>query len=184
MNIFTADHVHLLPGFPREDNNLLRVVFYVLLPSVIPGGGVIPVATLLQVVNNSKSDLEALFGVRIVEIKLGVVPTTLTPSTQNSTSATTQAPTQSSTVGTIGEDSSDDWKWIVIGVVIGVVVIICVVIVVYVVIKKKKQGKVGITSGGPEMPNNAGENDENANRGNENHEMVIRHGALPGEPLV
>lgn len=34
------------------------------------------------------------------------------------------------------------------------------------------------------MPNNAGENDENPNRGNENHEMVIRHGALPGEPLV
>ena len=133
LGIFTADHVHLLPGFPREENNFLRVVFYVLLPSVIQGGGVIPVATLLQVVNNSKSDLEALFGVSIAEIKLGVMTTTPPPSTQNNTSATTQGPTQSSTVGTVGEDSNDDWKWIVIGVVIGVVVIVCVIIVVCVV---------------------------------------------------
>ena len=130
MGIFTADNVHLLPGFPVQDNSFLRVAFYVLLPSFIQGGAVIPVATLLQVVNNSKSELEAVFGVPIAQIKLGYVatipPTNQTSNVTTTASTTTQAPTITTT-----EKASDDWKWIVIGVVVGVVVIVIIIVTVY-----------------------------------------------------
>ena len=128
MGIFTADNVHLLPGFPVQDNSFLRVAFYVLLPSFVQGGGVIPAATLLQVVNDSKSDLEAVFGVPIGEIKLGYVATNppTNPTNQSTTPVTTTSPTVATT-----DKTNDEWKWIVIGVVVGAVVIAVIAVVVY-----------------------------------------------------
>ena len=111
-----------------EQNSSLRVAFYILLPSFLQSSGVIPADALAQVVNNTKSELQAVFGKPISEIKLTYVPTTAAPPTNMTTSinvTTTQLPATISTT-----EKSDDWKWIVIGVVVGVVVIVIIVIIV------------------------------------------------------
>ena len=113
-----------------EQNSSLRVAFYILLPSFLQSSGVIPANALAQVVNNAKSDLQAVFRVPISEIKLIYVPTTAAPPTNMTTSinmTTTQTPTIATT------EKSDDWKWIVIGVVVGVVVIVIIIIIVILV---------------------------------------------------
>jgi len=182
LGIFTADNVHLLPGFPVQDNSFLRVAFYVLLPSFVQGGGVIPAATLLQVVNDSKSDLEAVFGVPIGEIKLGYVATNppTNPTNQSTTPVTTTSPTVATT-----DKTNDEWKWIVIGVVVGAVVIAVIAVVVYFVLKKRKESKVGIISGEQGHEHSSSARDENENRRQgERHEMVTYHGTLPNESVV
>lgn len=122
----------MLPGFPVEENSFLKVAFYILLPSFLQSSGVIPAAALAQVVNNAKSELQTVFGVPISEIKLTYVPTTTGPPA-NVTNVTTssQPTTQTPTINTT--EKSDDWKWIVIGVVVGVVVIVIIIVVVVLV---------------------------------------------------
>ena len=136
--IITADNVHLLPGFPVEENSALRVAFYILLPSFLQSSGVIPAAALQQVVNDSKSDLETALGATISDIKLTHVATTVTapPVPTNATNVTTSAQPQTSSqpaTVTTTEKTDDDWKWIVIGVVVGLVVIVIIILVVYLV---------------------------------------------------
>ena len=136
--LITADNVHLLPGFPVEENSALRVAFYILLPSFLQSSGVIPAAALEQVVNDAKSDLQTALGFNISEIKLTHVATTVTatPVPTNATNVTIpQQPqtTVSATTVTTTEKTDDDWKWIVIGVVVGVVVIVIIIVVVYLV---------------------------------------------------
>lgn len=120
--------MNLLPGFPIEENNVLRVAFYILLPSGIAGGAVIPVDALLQAVNSSKSELEAALGVVIAEIKKGLEPTNPpTSPTSNATTITSspsssEAVTQSATIK-VAEEANDDWKYIVVGVVVGALII-------------------------------------------------------------
>ena len=136
--IITADNVHLLPGFPLEENSSLRIAFYILLPSFLQNSGVIPASALAQVVNNAKSDLQTVFGVPISDIKLTYVPTTTAAPTNASVTnvtnvtnvTTTSQPTtdQAPTVATT--EKSDDWKWITIGVVVGVVVVVIIIIIV------------------------------------------------------
>ena len=118
-----------------EENSTLRVVFYILLPSFLQSSGIIPAAALAQVVNNAKSDLQAVLGYNISEIKLTHVATTVTapPVPTNATNVTTSD--QPQTTGpaatvTTTEKTDDDWKWIVIGVVVGVAVIVLIIVVV------------------------------------------------------
>ena len=128
--------MNLLPGFPIEENNVLRVAFYILLPSGIAGGAVIPVDALLQAVNSSKSELEATLGVVIAEIKKGPEPTNPpTSPTSNATTITSspsssEAVTQSATIKVaesatikVAEEANDDWKYIVVGVIVGALII-------------------------------------------------------------
>ena len=112
-----------------QDNNDLRISFYVLLPSNIQGGAVISAATLLQVVNISKSKLEALLGAPINEIKLGYVATSTTP-TGNATTPSVTQPSQTIPAPTDKEENDNDWKWIVIGVVLGALVIVIITVIV------------------------------------------------------
>lgn len=121
-----------------EQNSGLRVVFYILLPSFFGGSGVIPAAALEQVVNDVKSDLEAVLGFPISEIELTHVSTTATatpvPTNATTTNVTTSAQTTSpAATVTTTEKSNDDWKWIVIGVVVGAVIIAIIIVVVYLV---------------------------------------------------
>lgn len=105
-----------------------------LLPSFLQSSGVIPAAALAQVVNNAKSDLQTVFGVPISEIKLTHEPTTTSPPANVTNVTTTLQPTQPTQPPTIATtEKSDDWKWIVIGVVVGVVVIVIIIVVVVVV---------------------------------------------------
>ena len=119
-----------------EENSALRVAFYILLPSFFQSSGIIPAAALEQVVKDVKSDLQAVLGFNISEIKLTHVPTTATaaPVPTNATNVTTSAEPQTTTPATTvttTEKTNDDWKWIVIGVVVGVVVIVIIILVVY-----------------------------------------------------
>ena len=135
--------MNLLPGFPIEENGGLRVAFYILLPSGFTGGGVIPVDALLQAVNSSKSELEAVLGVKIAEIKKGLEPTDTPTYTTSNATTVTLSPTSSGSVPStgpsvastgpteIGEEANDDWKYIVVGVVVGVVIIVILAGVIY-----------------------------------------------------
>ena len=139
LNIFTADHVNLVPGFPIQENDGLRVAFYIRLPSVIARDGVIPVDALLQAVNRSKSELEAALGVKISEIKKGLEPTNTptypTSNANNATTVTSSTTSRGSVPSTgpteIGEEANDDWKYIVVGVVVGAVIIFILGGVIY-----------------------------------------------------
>ena len=138
LGIFTADNVHLLPGFPVQDNSSLRIAFYVLLPSNIQGGAVIPAAILLQVVNTSQSALEAVFGSAISGLKLNYVSTRPAPNATNMTTPLTTPLTTPSTTQELQttnlsptDASSDDWKWIVIGVIFGALFIVIIAIIIY-----------------------------------------------------
>jgi len=176
--IITADNVHLLPGYPLEENSALRLAFYILLPSFLQSSGIIPAAVLAQVVNDVKSDLETVLGYTISEIKLTHEPTTTTapPAPTNATNVTTSEQPQTtgpaSTVTTT-EKTDDDWKWIVIGVVVGVVVIVIIILVVYLVIRRKNSSKVGIIRGDRESGQHS--RDENGNPGGEGHLMATFH---------
>ena len=121
-----------------EENSALRVAFYILLPSFFTSSGIIPAAALAQVVNDAKSDLQTVLGFNISEVKVTHVATTVTatPTPTNATNVTTSQQTQTTvpaTTITTTEKTSDDWKWIVIGVVVGVVVIVIIVVIVYLV---------------------------------------------------
>ena len=121
-----------------EENSVLRVAFYILLPSFLQSSGIIPADALERVVNDAKSDLQTVLGFTISEVKLTHVATTVTatPVPTNATNVTSsqqpQTTVPATTVSTT-EKTNDDWKWIVIGVVVGVVVIVIIVIVVYIV---------------------------------------------------
>lgn len=173
--LITADNVHLLPGFPVEENSALRVAFYILLPSFFTSSGIIPAAALAQVVNDAKSDLQTVLGFAISEVKLTHVATTVTatPVPTNATNVTTtEQTTVPATTVTTTEKTSDDWKWIVIGVVVGVVVIVIIVVIVYLVIRKKST-KVGTISSDRESGQNL--TDENDNRGDRGQAMATFH---------
>ncbi|XP_078352119.1 mucin-like protein [Oculina patagonica] len=163
--IIIADNVHLLPGFPVEENSFLRVAFYILLPSFLQSSGVIPAAALVHVVNNAKSELQTVFGVPISEITKTYVPTTTGPPANATNVTTSQPTTQPATISTT-ETESDDWKWIVIGVVVGVVVIVIIIVVVVLVIRRKRSSK--------RLSSSPDEND-NARGQGEWHEMATYH---------
>ncbi|XP_078349351.1 mucin-like protein [Oculina patagonica] len=171
--IITADNVHLLPGFPVEENSFLRVAFYILLPSFLQSSGVIPAAALVQVVNNAKSELQTVFGVPISEITKTYVPTTTGPPANATNVTTSQPTTQPATISTT--EKSDDWKWIVIGVVVGVVVIVIIIVVVVLVIRRKRSSKVGIISGDGEAGQSSPDENDNARGQGERHEMATYH---------
>lgn len=126
--------MNLVPGFPKQENDGLRVAFYIRLPSEI--AGVIPVDALLQAVNRSKSELEAALGVKIGEIKKGSEPTkTPTYPASNATTVTSSTTSRGSVPSTgpteIGEEANDEWKYIVVGVVVGAVIIFILGGVIY-----------------------------------------------------
>ena len=94
------------------------MAFYVQQPLglFIGNVSVLPRGTLVAIVIAYKPQLEAAIGANISDVEAILKPTT-----------STVLPT----AGTV-EPSSNDWKWIVIGVSVGVVVIIVAVIVIVV----------------------------------------------------
>ena len=71
--------------------------------------------TLLNIVITYKAVLGSVIGANISDIQASVMPTT--------PSSPTKGPTE--------HQSSDDWKWIAIGVSAGVFVIIVVIVIAY-----------------------------------------------------
>ena len=114
LDLYTADQVHLLPGYPRNASGSLQVVFYVQQPLglFIEDKAVLPHDTLINIVKTQKSALERAIGANISDVE------------------SWSKPTESPTAGP-AEPSSNNWKWIGIGIGVGVVVIALVVVFVF-----------------------------------------------------
>jgi len=125
-DLYNADQVHLLPGYPSNASGFLQVAFYVQQPLGLFIGNisVLPRSTLVDIVITHKSALETAIGANISDIEVIFKPAT-------STTSPTAVPV---------EPSSDVWKWAVIGVCVGVVVIILIIVIVFWCLKKRAFG--------------------------------------------
>ena len=115
--LYTADQVHLLPGYPSNSTGSLQVTFYVQQPLELFIGNVsvLPHGALIHLVTTHKSVLEAAIGAKISDIEAFFKPT---------------PPTTAPNAGPV-EPNSNDWKWIAIGIGAGVVVIILISMIVF-----------------------------------------------------
>ena len=111
--LYIADYVHLLPGYPNNESVPLAVAFYVQQPPglFIGNNSILPSNTLVDIIVLYKSEFEGAIGATISSIKALFTPT--------GTTATTRKP--------IEESENNNWKWIVIGVIVGVFVIILII---------------------------------------------------------
>ena len=112
--LYVADYVHLLPGYPSNGSVSRAVAFYVQQPPGVFTGNnsVLPSNTLVDIVVLYKSELEGAIGATISSVKALFTPT-------RTTTTTTRKP--------IEESENNNWKWIVIGVIVGVLFIILII---------------------------------------------------------
>ena len=111
--LYIADYVHLLPGYPSNGSVSRAVAFYVQQPPglFIGNNSVLPSNTLVDITVLYKSELEGAIGATISSIKALFTPT--------GTTTTTRKP--------IEESENNNWKWIVIGVIVGIFFIILII---------------------------------------------------------
>ena len=111
--LYIADYVRLLPGYPSNGSVSRAVAFYVKQPPGLFTGNnsVLPGNTLVDIIVLYKSELEGAIGATISSVKALFTPT--------GTTTTTRKP--------IEESENDNWKWIVIGVIVGIFFIILVI---------------------------------------------------------
>ena len=113
-DLYIADQVHLLPGYPSNVSGFLQVAFYVQQPPGLFIGNisVLPRTTLADIVRFYKPELELAIGANISDVEVLIKPATSTPS-----------PT------VVADEPSNVWKWTAIGVSVGVVVIIFIILI-------------------------------------------------------
>lgn len=96
--LFTSDQVHLLPGFPDQDVNLLRirVAFYVQLPPgvAVDFSSALNKNILLTVISESREKMEITLNATIINIKVAHLEDT----TASSTTVTPPAHLEKTTV--------------------------------------------------------------------------------------
>ena len=111
--LYVADYVHLLPGYPSNGSVPLAVAFYVQQPPglFIGNNSILPSNTLVDIIGLYKSELEGAIGATISSVKALFTPT--------GTTTTTRKP--------IEESENNNWKWIVIGVIVGIFFIILII---------------------------------------------------------
>ena len=114
--LYTADQVHLLPGYPSNASGSLQVAFYVQQPfgQFIGNISVLPGSTLVEIVKNHKSDIETAIGANISDVEFFFKP------------ATPTTPVRAEQL----ESSRNVGKWAAIGVGVGVLVIILIILIV------------------------------------------------------
>ena len=115
--LYIADYVHLLPGYPSNGSVSRAVAFYVQQPPglFIGNNSVLPSNTLVDIVALYKSELEGAIGATISSVKALFTPT----GTTTTTTTTARKP--------IEESENNNWKWIVIGVIVGILFIILII---------------------------------------------------------
>ena len=115
-DLYTADQVNLLPGYPSNASGSLQVAFYVLQPLGLFIGNtpVLPRDTLVDIVKTHESEIEATIGANISRVE------TLfqSPSTPATKQTTTRIP------------DKEAYKWIAVGGGIGIFVAILVLLVI------------------------------------------------------
>ena len=114
--LYIADYVHLLPGYPSNGLVSLAVAFYVQQPPglFIGNNSILPSHTLIDIIVLYKSELEGAIGATISSVKALFTPTG---------TMTTRKP--------IEESENNNWKWIVIGVIVGIFFIILIAFVIW-----------------------------------------------------
>ncbi|KAJ7380979.1 hypothetical protein OS493_004572 [Desmophyllum pertusum] len=129
--LYTADQVHLLPGYPSNSLGSLQVAFYVQQPLGLFIGNisVLPRNTLATIITSHKSELETAIGANISDVETLFKP------------IATATPTTLATVVPV-KPISNDWKWIAIGVSVGVFVIILMLVFVFWLLIKRNSPKV------------------------------------------
>lgn len=132
VDLYTADQVHLLPGYPKNTSGSLRVAFYVQQPRslFIGNASILPGETLVNIVETYKSEIETAIGANISRVQ-AFIQSLLTPTTTSPTTLPTTLPmTIPTTLPTKVPDSNYTTKWIAIGVGIGVFVLIFFILLV------------------------------------------------------
>ena len=114
--LYIADYVHLLPGYPSNGSVSLAVAFYVQQPPglFIGNNSILPSHTLVDIIVLHKSELEGAIGATIASVKALFTPTGTTTTTRKR----------------IEESENNNWKWIVIGVIVGIFFIILIIALV------------------------------------------------------
>ena len=114
--LYTAEQVHLLPGYPKNESDSLQVAFYVKQPLGLFIGNisVLPRSTLVEIVTTYRSDLGTAIGANISDIEALIKLAT---------------PTMSVTVGQL-KSSNNVGKWAAVGVFVGVVITILIIFIV------------------------------------------------------
>ena len=115
--LYTAEQVHLLPGYPKNASGFLQVAFYVQQPLGLSIGNisVLPRSTLVEIVETHKSAIETAIGANISDVEFFFKPAT---------------PTTPVRVGQL-ESSSNVGKWAAVGVFVAVVIIILIILIVF-----------------------------------------------------
>ena len=136
VDLYTADQVHLLPGYSKNASGSLRVAFYVQQPRslFIGNASILPGETLVNIVETYKSEIETAIGANISRVQAFIqsllTPTTTSPTMLPTTLPTTLPMTLPTTLPTKVPDSNYTTKWIAIGVGIGVFVLIFFILLV------------------------------------------------------
>ena len=115
--LYIADYVHLLPGYPSNGSVSRAVAFYVQQPRglFIGNNSILPSNTLVDITVLYKSELEGAIGATISSVKALFTPT----GTTTTTTTTARKP--------IEESENNNWKWIVIGVIVGIFFMILII---------------------------------------------------------
>ena len=115
--LYTAEQVHLLPGYPKNASGFLQVAFYVQQPLGLSIGNisVLPRSTLVEIVTTYRSDLGTAIGANISDVEVLIKLAT---------------PTASVTAGQL-KSSNNVGKWAAIGVFVGLVMIILIIFIVF-----------------------------------------------------
>ena len=119
-DLYTADQVHLLSGYPTNSSGAFKTAFYVQQPLGLFIGNisVLPRSTLVDIIVTHKSELETAIGATISRVEALFKP--FSP-----TLTTSMASTPSEKV------SDDNWKWIVVGVGAGVATVILALLLIW-----------------------------------------------------
>ena len=120
LDLYTADQVHLLPGYPTNSSGAIMVAFYVQQPLGLFTGNVsvLPRGTLVDIVMTHKSELEAATGATILSVEALFKPFSPTLTTSMVSTPSEKA-------------SSDSWKWIAVGVGAGVGSVILILFLIW-----------------------------------------------------
>lgn len=119
-DLYTADQVHLLPGYPTNSSGAIKTAFYVQQPLGLFIGNisVLPRSTLVDIIVTHKSELETAIDATISRVEALFKP--FSPTLTTSMASTPRE-----------KDSEDNWKWIVVGVGAGVATVILALLLIW-----------------------------------------------------
>ncbi|XP_074618589.1 uncharacterized protein LOC141877470 isoform X2 [Acropora palmata] len=125
-HLYTAEHVHLLPGYPSNASGSLKlqIAVYVQQPQgmFLTNVSVLPSKTLLTIILQHKSELGASIGAIILDAEVLFKPTT-------------SPPTSSQT-----EDTDSGYSgWLLIAACLGAVVILVVIILAICILRRRNR---------------------------------------------